>query len=55
MAVKAEDIDTAKAEQARQRAEALLRDKSAAEDVASVNAALANSLAQLRVKRRRHV
>jgi F-type H+-transporting ATPase subunit epsilon len=55
MAVRAENIDEAKAEEARQRAEALLRDKMADEEVASVNAALARSLAQLKVKRRRHV
>jgi F-type H+-transporting ATPase subunit epsilon len=53
MAVAAESIDEAKAEEARQRAEARLRDKFADEDVASVNAALARSLAQLKVKRRR--
>ena len=53
MAVKAADIDEAKAEEARQRAEARLRDKLADEDVATVNASLARSIAQLRVKRRR--
>jgi F-type H+-transporting ATPase subunit epsilon len=55
LAVVAENIDEAKAEEARQRAEARLREKLSAEEVASVNAALARSLAQLRVKRgRRH-
>ena len=53
MAVAAENIDEAKAEEARQRAEARLREKISAEEVASVNAALARSLAQLNVKRRR--
>ena len=53
MAVAAESIDEAKAEEARQRAEARLREKISAEEVASVNAALARSLAQLNVKRRR--
>ena len=53
MAVAAESIDEAKAEDARQRALAALREKTSDEDVASVNAALARSLAQLRVKRRR--
>lgn len=53
MAVAAENIDEAKAEEARRRAEARLRDKLADEEVASVNAMLARSLAQLRVKRRR--
>ena len=52
MAVAAESIDEAKAEEARQRAQARLREKMSAEEVASVNGALARSLAQLRVKRR---
>jgi F-type H+-transporting ATPase subunit epsilon len=55
MAVAAESIDQAKAEEARQRAEARLREKISAEEVASVNASLARSLAQLHVKRRRRV
>jgi F-type H+-transporting ATPase subunit epsilon len=55
MAVAAETIDEAKAEEARQRAAARLRDKISDEEVASVNAALARSLAQLKVKRRRRV
>ena len=55
MAVAAEDIDQAKAEEARLRAEARLREKISAEEVAATNAALARSLAQLRVKRRRRV
>ena len=53
MAVAAESIDEAKAEEARLRAEARLKEKLADEEVASTNAALARSLAQLRVKRRR--
>jgi F-type H+-transporting ATPase subunit epsilon len=53
MAVAAESIDEAKAEEARQRAEARLREKISVEEVASTNAALVRSLAQLRVKRRR--
>jgi F-type H+-transporting ATPase subunit epsilon len=55
MAIAADSIDEAKAEEARQRAAARLRDKLADEEVASVNAALARSLAQLKVKRRRRV
>jgi F-type H+-transporting ATPase subunit epsilon len=55
MAVKAKDIDEARAEEARQRAAARRRDKISDEEVASVNAALARSLAQLKVKRRRRV
>ena len=53
MAVAAENIDEAKAEEARQRAAARLRERISSEEVASVNAALVCSLAQLRVKRRR--
>src|SRR5262245_3490472 len=53
LAIAAENIDEAKAEEARQRAEARLREKLSAEEVAAVNAALARSLAQLRVKRGR--
>jgi F-type H+-transporting ATPase subunit epsilon len=52
MAVAAESIDEAKAEEARQRAAAHLREKISSAEVASVNASLARSLAQLRVKRR---
>ena len=52
MAVAAENIDEAKAEEARQRAAARLLEKLSTEEVASVNAALVRSLAQLRVKRR---
>src|ERR1043166_5543308 len=52
MAIAAEKIDKAKVEEARQRAEAHLREKLSDEEVASVNASLARSLAQLQVKRR---
>jgi F-type H+-transporting ATPase subunit epsilon len=52
MAVAVKDIDEAKAEEARQRAAARLRDKISDEEVATVNASLARSLAQLKVKRR---
>jgi len=52
MAVAVKDIDEAKAEEARQRAAARLRDKLADEEVATVNATLARALAQLKVKRR---
>jgi len=55
MAVAADKIDEARVEEARQRAEARLREKITAEEVASVNASLARSLAQLHVKRRRRV
>ena len=53
MAVAAANIDEAKVEEARRRAEARLKEKLAAEEVASVNASLARSLAQIQVKRRR--
>ena|SRR5271166_235236 len=53
MAVPADSIDEAKAEQARQQAEARLHEKISAQEVASVHAALAHSLAQLSVRRRR--
>lgn len=52
-AIPADRIDEAKAEEARQRAEARLREKLSDEEVASVNASLVRSLVQLRVKRRR--
>ena len=54
MAVSAQDIDEAAVEEARQRAAARLREKLSSEEVASVNASLVRSLAQLRVKRRHH-
>ena len=53
MAVPSENIDEAKAEEARQRAAARLREKISDEEVATVNASLARALAQLQVKRRR--
>lgn len=54
MAIRAENIDEAKAEEARQRAEARLSEKLDDEEAAMVSAALAHSLAQLKVKRRQH-
>lgn len=54
MAIKAEDIDESKAEEARRRAEARLSEKLDDEESATVQAALAHSLAQLKVKRRTH-
>ena len=53
MAVAAANIDEAKVEEARRRAEARLKEKLSAEEVATVNASLARSLAQIQVKRRR--
>jgi F-type H+-transporting ATPase subunit epsilon len=52
LAIAAEHIDETKVEEARQRAEARLSEKLSDEEVASVNSALARSLAQLHVKRR---
>jgi F-type H+-transporting ATPase subunit epsilon len=54
MAMRAENVDEAKAEEARQRAEARLAEKLDDEETATVNASLAHSLAQLKVKRRHH-
>jgi F-type H+-transporting ATPase subunit epsilon len=53
LAIAAEQIDEAKVEEARKRAEARLQEKLSDEEVASTNAAMARSLAQLHVKRRR--
>lgn len=53
MAITVENINEVAAEEARQRAAARLREKISSEEVASVNASLARSLAQLQVKRRR--
>jgi F-type H+-transporting ATPase subunit epsilon len=55
MAIPAENIDEAKAEEARERARLRLQEKISDEEVASVNASLARSLAQLQVKRRRRM
>lgn len=55
MAVSESDIDETAAEEAVRRAEAALKDeKLSNEEIALVNATLQKSLAQLRVKRRRH-
>jgi F-type H+-transporting ATPase subunit epsilon len=54
MAIRAENIDEAKAEEARRRAEARLAEKLDDEDTALCTASLAHSLAQLKVKRRQH-
>jgi F-type H+-transporting ATPase subunit epsilon len=55
MAIKAENIDEAKAEEARRRAEVRLSEKLSDEESAMVSAALAHSLAQLKVKRRQRI
>lgn len=52
MAIKADDIDEQKAEEARKKAEARLAEKLTDEETATVQAALLHSLTQLNVKRR---
>src|SRR6266436_4592634 len=52
MAISAENIDEAKAEEARRRAEARLAEQLDDVESAAVSASLAHSLAQLKVKRR---
>lgn len=52
MAIRAENIDEAAAEEARKRAEARLSEKLSDEDAAIVQATLAHSLTQLQIKRR---
>jgi F-type H+-transporting ATPase subunit epsilon len=55
LAIASEKIDEAKVEEARQRAEARLKEKLSDEEVASVNASLVRSAVQLRVKRRQRL
>ncbi len=52
MAIKADDIDEAKAEEAKRRAESRLQEHLDDEEAATVQASLLHSLAQLKVKRR---
>ena len=52
MAIPSDSIDEATAEQARQQAEARLREKLSSQEIASVHASLARSLAQIYVRRR---
>lgn len=51
MAIKANDIDEAKVEEARRRAEARLKEKLTQEELAATHAALARSAALLQVKK----
>jgi F-type H+-transporting ATPase subunit epsilon len=53
MAIKADDIDEAKAEEARRLAEARLAQKITNEEAAHIRAALAHSMTQIKVKQRR--
>jgi F-type H+-transporting ATPase subunit epsilon len=52
MAIRSDNIDEAKVEEARRRAEERLLEKVSADEEAVLRAAVANSLAQLKVKRR---
>ena len=52
MAIRAENIDEAAVEQARQKAESRLAENLTGEELAIANASLAHSLTQLKVKRR---
>jgi F-type H+-transporting ATPase subunit epsilon len=52
MAIRAENIDEARVEEARQRAAARLQEKISDEEVATVNASMVRALAQLQVRRR---
>jgi F-type H+-transporting ATPase subunit epsilon len=52
LAIRAENIDEVKAEEARRRAEARLAEHLDSEEVARVEASIAYSMAQIRLKRR---
>jgi F-type H+-transporting ATPase subunit epsilon len=54
MAIEADKIDAAKAEEAMRAAQARLTEKLGDEEIATVRAALDHALAQLKVKRRTH-
>jgi F-type H+-transporting ATPase subunit epsilon len=54
MAIRAENIDEAKAEEARRRAEARLAEHLDDEETATTQASLAKSLAQIKVRRHYH-
>lgn len=54
VAVRAEDLDEAKVEEARQRAAARLQEKVSDESIAMVNASVVRALTQLQVRRRRN-
>jgi len=53
MAISADSIDEARAEEARRRAEARLAEKLTSEEAAHIHAALAHANTQVKVKRRR--
>ncbi len=54
VALEAERIDEAAAEQAVARAQAAMKEDHSAEEIAAIQASLQKALAQLHVKRRRH-
>ena len=53
MAIRAENIDEARAEEARQRAESRLKEKITDEEAARIQGALVHATIQLRIKRQR--
>ena len=53
MAIKAQDIDEAKVEQARTKAESRLNQKLSAEEIATVEASINHATTQLTIKRKR--
>lgn len=53
LAIRAEELDEAKVEEARQRALARLQEKVSDESIATVNASVARALTQLQMRRRR--
>jgi F-type H+-transporting ATPase subunit epsilon len=53
MAFKADDLDAAQMEEARQRAAARMNERMSSEEAAAANAAMVKSIAQIQVKRRR--
>lgn len=54
MAIRSDNIDEAAVEEARRRAEERLKEKVSTDEEAVLRASIANSLAQLKVKRRQH-
>ena len=54
MALESEQIDTAAAEAAIERAKAAMKEDHTTDEAAAIEATMAKALAQLRVKRRRH-
>lgn len=53
MAFKADDLDSAQMEEARQRAAARMQERMSSEEIATANAAIMKSIEHIRTKRRR--